>query len=727
MSILLHMTFRVREHRRIAETGRADPSRLQAILCALALLVAACSGEAALTGTTTTSEPEPTTTSTTRPPDPSVDGPVYRVGLTSEITTGNWWAALASGANPADRAIFTNTKESMFRLSRPGFVSVPALASSEAPVGVSQRGSVWVAEQQIREDVSWSDGEPVTAGDLVFYFDVVREFDLDGDHAASFPAAVTDVSAPDDHTVRVEFGSAPALTDWQIGVAMAPFVPAHFWDDHLQEARAAADAALEGLTDEEARAAVASASLTDADPGNDVAPEQVSPEQIESHRAAVAAEAGRDHLYSVEAPVEPSSGSLILESWDGADAVSRSNPDYFARGTETITYSDGSVRVAGPDYDVVYGGEAEGEVLDHVVVGPFVSGVRWRSYENAVSAHEARSDDEVDFVIDPDGLSFTQYNELAASGRSGLSISQAGGFRFLAFNLRKPPMSDPVFRGAVAGVIDKELVASSLFNGTVFPAYTLVHPDLVAFHNPDVSRPGWANGQPMGTGERYEAAIDSLAEAGYTWDVVPELVYGDDGNLIDVVAGSGLEMPNGVDVPELTIRVAPGSGEDPVRATYALWIEQWLRDLGVPAATETSDLDAVVGTAVQPSTTEDILSWDMDVLGLGGPDPALPGLTLVALFHSRNGVESGGLNTTGYSSPEFDAAADAFVASRTLEEAARWTREMELIISRDLPYVTLYRPPVIEQYGPQVTLPVKDMMDGHGAVAGWPDAVRIDR
>jgi ABC-type transport system substrate-binding protein len=252
-----------------------------------------------------------------------VDGPVYRVGLTSEITIANWWAALASGANSADRAIFTNTKESMFRLSRPGFVSVPALASSEAPAGVSQRGSVWVAEQRIREDVSWSDGEPLTAGDLVFYFDVVREFDLDGDHAASFPAAVTDVSAPDDHTVRVEFGSAPALTDWQIGVSMAPFVPAHFWDDHLQEARAVADAALADLTDEEARSAVASASLTDADPGNDVTPDAVTPEQIESHRAAVAAEAGRDHLYSVEAPGEPSSGSLILESWDGVDSVSR--------------------------------------------------------------------------------------------------------------------------------------------------------------------------------------------------------------------------------------------------------------------------------------------------------------------------------------------------------------------------------------------------------------------
>ncbi len=408
-------------------------------------------------------------------------------------------------------------------------------------------------------------------------------------------------------------------------------------------------------------------------------------------------------------------------------AVSRSNPGYFDRGTETTVFSDGSVRVARAGSDTVYGGEASGEVLAHHVVGPFISGVQWRGFGNASAAHEARAAGEIDFVIDRDGLSFTQYNQVAAEGGDKLSISRADGFRFLAFNLRKPPMSDPVFRTAVATVIDKELVASSLFNGTLFPAYTITHPGLSAYGDAEVSRPGWSNGKPMSVAQRFEAAIAMLSEAGYTWDVEPQLVYEDDGALADVVPGSGLEMPNGVDVPDLTIRAAPGSGEDPVRATYALWVQQWMSDLGIPVVTEATDLESIVETAIQPSSAEDVLSWDMHVLGWGGPDPALPGLTLVALFHSRNLVESGGLNTTGYSSPEFDAAADSFVSAQTIEDAVRWTMEMERIVSVDLPYVTLYRPPVIEAVGLDVTLPVGEIMGGHAVAAGWPEAVRLDR
>ena len=60
---------------------------------------------------------------------------------------------------------------------------------------------------------------------------------------------------------------------------------------------------------------------------------------------------------------EPSAGPLILESWDtGQSAVTRSNPGFFARGSETVVYSDGSVRVADPGLgDNVFGGGAAGK------------------------------------------------------------------------------------------------------------------------------------------------------------------------------------------------------------------------------------------------------------------------------------------------------------------------------------------------------------------------------
>jgi len=669
---------------RVGVRGSASNNSLFALVGVLVVAVAACSGETADTTSTSTTEPPPSTTTSTLPPDPAVDGPVFRVGLPAPVTAANWWAAMDTAGSPSDRAVFANTKTALFELTRPGFAYVPALAATDEPVPAEEQDSTWVVEQPIRDDISWSDGEPVTAQDLAFYFEVVRDFELGGTHATAFPASVVDVSAVDDYTVRVEFEAEPSLSDWQTGVGMAPFVPSHFWENHVARASGVAES-------------------RDLD-------------------------AGRRHLLSTESPNEPSSGVLVLESL-GDDVIrARSNPGYFARGTETTVYSDGSVRVAGPAGDEVYGGDASGEVVAHHVVGPFISGVEWRTFAGDDPAYAALIDGEIDFVLDPEGVGLSRYNELAAERNIELSISSGDGFRFLAFNLRKPPMSDPVFREAVATVIDKELVASSLFNSTLFPAHTVIHPGLTMSHNPAVEPPGGPGSDPIPPGERFESALETLTEAGYTWDVEPELVYGADGTLVDVVAGEGLEMPNGVDVPALTIAAAPSSVEDPIRATYALWIAQWIADFGVPVTAEPTDLDSAAGTILEPETSEEVFSWDLHVLGWGAPDPALPGLSLIALFHSSNRVEAGGLNATGYSSADFDAAAEEFLASRTMAEAARWTKEMEQIISDDLPYVTLYRPAVIEAHGSTVTFPVDAIMGGHGALpAAWPESVRISR
>ncbi|MFP4553792.1 MAG: ABC transporter substrate-binding protein [Actinomycetota bacterium] len=669
---------------RVGVRGAASSRRLSSLVGVLVVAVVACSGETADTISTSSTEPPPTTTTSTLPPDPAVDGPVFRVGLTAPITAANWWAAMDTAGTPSARAVFAHTKTALFELTRPGFAYVPVLADTDQPVLAEEEDSTWVVEQPIRDDISWSDGEPLTAGDLAFYFDVVREFELGGSHATAFPASVADVSAVDDYTLRVEFGAEPSLSDWQAGVAMMPFVPAHFWEDHVAAAR-----------------------------------------EIAGSRGL---DAGRSHLLSVETIDEPSSGALVFESLGDDAARSRSNPDYFARGTETTVYSDGSVRVAGPAGDEVYGGDASGEVVAHHVVGPFISGVEWRRYDGNDPAYEALVAGEIDFVVDPEGMSLSRYNELAGERDIELSVSPGDGFRFLAFNLRKPPMSDPVFREAVATVIDKDAVATSLFNGTLFPAHTVIHPDLTMFHNPEVELPGGWGSDSIPQGEKFETALEKLTEAGYTWDVEPELVYDADGSLVDVVGGEGLEMPNGVDVPALTIAAAPSSVEDPVRATYALWIGQWIADLGIPVTTEPTDLDSAAGTILEPETSEDVLSWDLHVLGWGAPNPALPGLSLVAFFHSSNRVEAGGLNATGYSSADFDAAAEEFLASRTMAEAARWTKEMEQIISAGLPYVTLYRPAVIEAHGSAVTFPVDAIMGGHGALpAAWPESVRIGR
>jgi peptide/nickel transport system substrate-binding protein len=651
--------------------------RVISIVASLALALVACAEQAA--ETTTTSTTAPTTTTTTLPPDPAVDGPVFRVGLTSTLSSVNWWEILGTDSTPENLALVSHTKASLFTLTRPGFVTVPDMAAAN-PARARDTGGVWVVEQPIRDDVFWSDGVPVTAHDLAFYFDVTREFGLGAGHAVNFPASVVDVSAPDDFIVRIEFASPPSIVDWQAGVGLAPFVPAHFWESHVEEAR--------------------------------------------SRGTGVA------HLYAVDPVGEPSAGPLVFESWKpGEMAVTVSNPTYHGRGTETTLYSDGSARVAWPDgEDAVYGGGASGSVEAHHVVGPFVSGVHWIEYGSPGPAYEALEGGSVDFVFDPEGMSLAMRNRLVAAGDLRISTSEAEGFRFLGFNLRKPPMSDRIFREAVATLIDKELVASTHLGGALAPAYTVVHPGLTPFYEPAVRRPGWSADAPMDERERFETAVAILTEAGYTWQVSPELVFDDAGTLVDVVAGSGLRMPNGMAVPELTILVAPASGDDPMRATFALWIAHWMGHLGIDVVVDTTDLGSMMSTAVAPESAAAALAWDLKVSGWGRAQPGLPGLTLVALFHSRGGVEVGGLNTTGYLSSEFDAAADSFSAAITISEAARWTREMERIVAEDLPYVVLYRTSVTEAFSPVVRFPVEGVMGGHAATGrAWPESVRLVR
>lgn len=717
--------------RSLSPIGEPKPAGLRsvALVAALALLLVACSGS---TAESTSTSPDVSTTTSV----PAIEGPpdseILRVGLVGPITTDNWFAAFdGPTSSEPNQAYLGNSKLSMFANSLPGFVQVPKLAATAHPAEPTQDGDIWVVDQPIRDDVEWSDGTPVTAEDLVLYFDVVREFDLGSNHASWFGPAVRDIAALDEHTVRVEFTQRPGLAAWDAGVAMAPFIPSHFWSPHVEEARAAASAAMADVTPEEATAAIVAASLADDSEANDIVAEDVSPEDIDDYVTQVGADRARAVLYGVSAIDEPSIGPVILDRWvKGETAIGLPNPGYLESGTENTLYSDGSFRIANAERagDAVYGGDGAGAVLAHYIEGPFFAEIRWVESLTRQEAYEKLAAGDVDYVFDSEGITSGLRDQLARDPDMRFSVSQAEGFRYMAFNLRKAPMSDVTFRTAVATVIDKELLADSILGGAVFPAYTLIHPDLTADYNADVPRAGWANGEPMTEDERFNAAIRMLEDAGYTWVAKPVVNYTEDGGFLNVTPGEGLTMPNGRRVPELSL-LAPGASYDPFRATFSVWIETWMNDLGIPVVNEPTDFDAIVDAAFPPQTPDSALAWDMYILGWGAPDVSLPGASLRAFFHSdQDSVLRGGFNTPGYSSDEFDGVADAFDSAPTLEEAARLTKEMEAILARDLPYIVLFRTPLIEAHFDRVRFPVESIMGGQaGYPNGWPNAAMLDK
>jgi len=708
------------------------------LLAVLAMVAAACTSDSGDTTTTTTAAPAPgdSTTTTEAPTDttaaptdttaaPVASGATFRIGMIANITTDNWWASLDTESQSQNQAYLTNMKPALFTLSNPGFTLIPLLADG-LPVAAVQEGDNWTVTQPLVTDMTWSDGSPVTANDLVSYYNVVQEFSLGSNHSANFPPDVLNIEAPDDFTVKVTFANEPGLAVWNNGVGLATFPQAAYWAPFIEEARAAAEAVSSTISDDDAVQAIVDASLADDDDENDIAAGDVTADDIAAYKTSTGAQEALTVLYSVSGDdaKEPSAQSLVYDQWEtGAFAATVANTGYYDKDTTNTAYSDGSFQVANPNrgVDETYG-PGGGDVTAQYTEGPFIGEILWVEHGTKDAAYEKLEGGELDFVYDPTGLTSGLRNQLAANPDLRFTVNQTEGFRYMAFNMRKAPMSNQAFREALATVINKELLAETVLAGAVIPGYTVVHPELAFWSNPDANKPGFG----LGEGERFETAIQIMKDAGYTWDVEPVVSRDDDGNYTDTSPGSGLRNPDGSAVPELTL-LAPGPGYDPFRATFSIWVEQWANDLGIPLVAEPTDFNAIVDATFPPQTPETALEWDMYMLGWGGGDPSLPGTSSVAFFHSReDAVAGGGFNTPGFNNADFDAAADAFEASTTLEDAQTYTFEMERILQEEVPYVVLFRTPIIEAFGTNVAFPVDTIMGGmQGFPNAWPSSVQI--
>jgi peptide/nickel transport system substrate-binding protein len=80
------------------------------------------------------------------------------------------------------------------------------------------------------------------------------------------------------------------------------------------------------------------------------------------------------------------------------------------------------------------------------------------------------------------------------------------GFRYVAFNHRRPPFNDPAFRRALSASVDRRLIVGAAFRGFAVPSNSVVSPALGFWHNE-------ATVEVMEAG--VELAQQLLADAGY--------------------------------------------------------------------------------------------------------------------------------------------------------------------------------------------------------------------
>jgi peptide/nickel transport system substrate-binding protein len=99
---------------------------------------------------------------------------------------------------------------------------------------------------------------------------------------------------------------------------------------------------------------------------------------------------------------------------------------------------------------------------------------------------------------------------LEALSKEDADISLAAtvdiGFRYLAFNNRRPPFDDPAFRRALSFSVPRNLIVGAAFKGFAVPSNSVISPALPFWHNPATDE--------MQTG--LEVAQNILKEAGYT-------------------------------------------------------------------------------------------------------------------------------------------------------------------------------------------------------------------
>jgi ABC-type transport system substrate-binding protein len=169
-------------------------------------------------------------------------------------------------------------------------------------------------------------------------------------------------------------------------------------------------------------------------------------------------------------------------------------------------------------------------------------------------------------------------------------------------------------------------------------------------------------------------------------------------------AGTGLTI-EGEEPAPLTI-MTPGDGYDPARPDYTARIESTLEKLGFDVRPVVTDFDTVVDLAF----TEDeagARQYDMYVLGWTLGSPVLPD------YHRWLFATDGAANSTGYSAPDFDSDLTRFQRAGAPEQAKSALWGMEQAIARDLPYLVLYHPEIVEAYRSD-----RVQFDDHGVLGG---------
>jgi peptide/nickel transport system substrate-binding protein len=392
----------------------------------------------------------------------------------------------------------------------------------------------------------------------------------------------------------------------------------------------------------------------------------------------------------IEAPAIGPTVAADLQ--EGSFAASTTNPEYYDAGAEKTS-----------------GGVSWTE-------GPFAEDFQYPLYGGQEAAVLALADGEVDYLLNPLGMQRGFQDQVAENPDLTAIVNPTNGYRFLAFNHSRAPMSDPAFRDALTALINKEFVTENLLQGVAFPLYVILPEGNVAWYNAEEAEAladefGYRG---LDDNTRKATAIQLLTDAGYTWETAPTLEG--EGEEAVFTAGAGLIGPDGEPVGQLEL-ITPTASYDPLRATFANYISGVAQEMGIDIVAIPTDFTKIVADVFTLDDDDNYTSpFDMFILGYSLGNAAFP------TFHGSFFATGGDSNNTQYSNEDYDAFSAAFDEAQTEEEALEAMWEMERLIARDKPHVPLFDTGILEFYSNRVQYPFTETLSGLQFLFGLPSS-----
>lgn len=268
----------------------------------------------------------------------------------------------------------------------------------------------------LRDDVTFSDGKPLTAEDVVFTLKAIKHPRVNAAPQRNYFNSVADADAIDPHTVKIALGEVYFLNDWQLG-GISP-IPRHYYDP---------ENLLEGI------------SVAELSQWDDLTP-------AKKERAERFAKAFNESFN--RRPMGP--GAHVIENPErdfvtGEKIELRRRSDFWAKG-------------------------------DPLLGDTYVDRVVFRVINDFDAALAALKGGAVDFMSLRPVQYLKQTNDPRFEERTAKHVDRAGSYTYLGWNQKRAIFADKRVRQALSHLVDKQNICDKLMLGLADPVESPIYP-----------------------------------------------------------------------------------------------------------------------------------------------------------------------------------------------------------------------------------------------------------